>query len=110
MTEFLVSQTNPSTGIATEQNWQNDTYSSQRLPGGNPSTPASASVVSALKSTAPAQEINLKEALEWLLGSPQPQDAHLSDEELESRQARRADLLVWLLNLELRLSPYGDPA
>lgn len=107
MTEFLVSQTNPSNGIATDQNWQNETFSSQRSPGGNP---ASASLVSALKSTTPAQEINLQEALEWLLGSPQPQDAHLSDEELESRKARRADLLVWLLNLELRLSPYGDPA
>lgn len=135
MTEFLVSRTNPTTGIATDKNWHNDTYSSQqRVPGVNqgptpqgsapvsavPATAlpgsvgassgsASAAIVSALKTT-PTKEINLQEALEWLLGSPQPQDAHLSEDELESRKARRTELLMWLLNLELRLSPYGDPA
>jgi hypothetical protein len=59
----------------------------------------------------PAKEINLREALEWLLGSPEAShDVHLSDEERATRKERRMDLLMWLMNLELRLSPYREPA
>lgn len=116
MTEFLVSRTNPATGIATDRNWQNETFSSQRVPGVNQaggSASTTAGSASALTTSAPGatqHEINLQEALEWVLGSSQPQDAHLSEDEKEARQARRTELLMWLLNLELRLSPYGDPA
>lgn len=44
-------------------------------------------------------EIDLKNAFEWLL----------SDDHTENQvKERRCDLLIWLLNLELRLSPYVE--
>jgi len=59
----------------------------------------------------PNKEINLREALEWLLGNPEvTQEVQLSEEERASRKERRMDLLMWLMNLELRLSPYREPA
>lgn len=62
------------------------------------------------QATEPTREINLREALEWLLGSPETHEVLLSDEEKERRKERRMDLLIWLMNLELRLSPYTEPA
>ncbi|HEY9776024.1 MAG TPA: hypothetical protein V6C81_19835 [Planktothrix sp.] len=53
--------------------------------------------------------LNLRDALEWLLGSaPNPEDEELSHEEKAARSNRRMDLLMWLLNLEPRLAPYGE--
>ncbi|MCA9805639.1 MAG: hypothetical protein KC777_26895 [Cyanobacteria bacterium HKST-UBA02] len=56
------------------------------------------------------REIDLKEALEWLLGSPENHDLEMSENERRARKERRLDLLIWLMNLELRLSPYSEPA
>lgn len=57
------------------------------------------------------RNINLKDALEWLLGTHGSDEDHiLSDEERVARKERRVELLVWLMNLEPRLSPYKDPA
>ncbi len=64
------------------------------------------------KST-PSEErnINLKDALEWLLGTHTADEEHvLSDEERIARKERRVELLVWLMNLEPRLSPYKEHA
>ncbi len=56
-------------------------------------------------------DINLKDALQWLLGGEDSSElSFLSDEARSERQRRREDLLVWLMNLEVRLQPYGDPA
>jgi hypothetical protein len=53
--------------------------------------------------------LNLREALEWLLGSaPNPEEDDLSHEDKTARSNRRMELLLWLLNLEPRLAPYGD--
>ncbi len=92
MTDFLVSQSN-SAGFSASD-WQSESYAHQRS-----------------SESESAREINLREALEWLLGSPDACiDAHLSDEEKANRKERRMDLLIWLMNLELRLSPYREPA
>ncbi|MBZ0187047.1 MAG: hypothetical protein K8F91_12440 [Candidatus Obscuribacterales bacterium] len=56
------------------------------------------------------REVDLREALEWLLGPADSPDPAISASELMERKERRLDLLIWLMNLELRLSPYGDPA
>ncbi len=55
-------------------------------------------------------QLNLRDALEWLLGSHAPKDEEgaLSHEEKAARRNRRMELLMWLLNLEPRLTPYGD--
>lgn len=93
MTDFLVSQSN-SLGVSASD-WQSETYSHQKQSQDAEST----------------REINLREALEWLLGSPEAGiDMQLSDEERANRKERRMDLLIWLMNLELRLSPYREPA
>jgi hypothetical protein len=53
--------------------------------------------------------LNLRDALEWLLGSaPNPGDEELSHEDKAARSHRRMELLIWLLNLEPRLAPYGE--
>jgi hypothetical protein len=52
--------------------------------------------------------LNLREALEWLLGAPHTHDDDLSHEEKAARRNRRMELLLWLLNLEPRLAPYGE--
>lgn len=53
--------------------------------------------------------LNLRDALEWLLGSaPGPDDEELSHEDKAARSNRRMELLLWLLNLEPRLAPYGE--
>lgn len=55
-----------------------------------------------------SRPLNLRDALEWLLGAPPSEDDVLSQEERASRRNRRMELLVWLLNLEPRLAPYGE--
>ncbi len=93
MTDFLVSQSN-SAGLSASD-WQTESFAPQRQSEQSDSS----------------REINLREALEWLLGSPEAiNDMHLSDEEKSTRKERRVDLLIWLMNLELRLSPYREPA
>lgn len=53
--------------------------------------------------------LNLRDALEWLLGSTtNPEDDHMSHEEKNARSNRRMELIMWLLNLEPRLAPYGE--
>lgn len=53
--------------------------------------------------------MNLRDALEWLLGSAtNPEDDHMSHEEKSARSNRRMELIMWLLNLEPRLAPYGE--
>ncbi len=53
--------------------------------------------------------LNLRDALEWLLGpTTNPEDDHMSHEEKNARSNRRMELLMWLLNLEPRLAPYGE--
>jgi hypothetical protein len=50
--------------------------------------------------------MNLRDGLERLLtGSDQSEPA---DPERSVRQERSLELLLWLLNLESRLPPYGD--
>lgn len=84
MTEFLVSQNTAS--IPAGDDWQKETY----LRGSD------------------SREINLRDALDWLLGSDV--DGTLPAEEQTVRKERRVDLLIWLMNLELRLSPYSELA
>jgi hypothetical protein len=50
------------------------------------------------------KQLDLKESLEWLLGSDD--DFSLPQEERSMRRERRFELLLWILNLELRLNPY----
>jgi len=53
--------------------------------------------------------LNLRDALEWLLGAAtNPEDDHMSHEEKSARSNRRMELMMWLLNLEPRLAPYGE--
>ncbi len=47
-------------------------------------------------------EIDLSGAFDWLI-SP---ETEVTVEPEESVRERRLDLLIWLMNLELRLSPY----
>lgn len=58
------------------------------------------------------RNINLKDALEWLLGTTGSDEEHaLTEDERAARKERRVELLVWLMNLEPRLSPYSsEPA
>ena len=87
MTEFLVSQN--ATTIPAGDDWQKETYQGT-LKGSD------------------CREINLRDALDWLLGSDV--DGNLPLEEQTVRKERRVDLLIWLMNLELRLSPYSELA
>ena len=67
---------------------------------------ASSSVVSHTNAE-PSKVLDLRESLEWLLGSDG--DIGLSHEKKSANRERRVDLLIWLLNLESRLGPY-EPA
>src|SRR5271170_6156773 len=51
---------------------------------------------------------NLRHGLEWLLGQSGDINEVSSSESELARHERRIELLVWLLNLEKRLPPYGD--
>lgn len=92
MTDFLVSPPNNVAALPASDTWQNESYKAQ------PESPE-------------AKEINLREALEWLLGNSEPhQEMQLTEEEKANRKERRMDLLMWIMNLEMRLSPYREPA
>ena len=56
------------------------------------------------------QDVNLMEALDWILNSSEGQS--ISFEPDDTLTQRRLDLLMWIMNLERRLSPYPaqDPA
>ncbi len=58
---------------------------------------------------AEGHEINLCDALEWLFMGSESEDA-LSEPERQSRKERRLELLLWIMNLERRLSAYVEPA
>ncbi|MDZ4836117.1 MAG: hypothetical protein SGJ27_20250 [Candidatus Melainabacteria bacterium] len=97
MTDFLVSPNNTS-GLPASTTWQQESYNAQ-LKG---TTDAAQE---------PAREVNLREALEWLLRNPEGHEVpQVNEEEKTRRKERKVDLLIWLLNLELRLSPYHEPA
>ncbi|MBU6451571.1 MAG: hypothetical protein KGS72_07330 [Cyanobacteria bacterium REEB67] len=49
--------------------------------------------------------VDLKEALNVVVGEDQSL-VELSQDELSALEQRRVDLMIWLLNLEKRLSPY----
>jgi hypothetical protein len=55
---------------------------------------------------------DLRQSLDWLLraGTANEHEHDLSHEELQEKQRRRLDLLLWILHLEPRLTPYGEPA
>jgi hypothetical protein len=55
-------------------------------------------------------QLDLRPSLDWLLGAGPDHENDLSPEELKERQRRRLDLLLWILHLEPRLTPYGEPA
>ncbi len=72
--------------------------------------PAKTTLVSAAVNSSLTQNtLDVKESLEWLLGTEE--DAHLPSEEKLAKRERRFDLLLWLMNLEPRLGNYGggDP-
>lgn len=97
MTDFLVSQTNITAGLPASDTWQNESYTTH--------------LKAQAEATPEAKELNLREALEWLLGSAEPTtESNLTEEEKANRKERRMDLLMWIMNLELRLSPYREPA
>ncbi len=99
MTDFMVSPNNP-TGLPATENWQQESYSNNTQ-----------LKVTLDASQEPAKEVNLRDALEWLLRNPEGVDTHHDNEEEKSRRTeRKVDLLIWLLNLERRLSPYHEPA
>ncbi|MEZ4542314.1 MAG: hypothetical protein R3C24_00245 [Cyanobacteriota/Melainabacteria group bacterium] len=78
MTDFVTSTSNPMS-LPNDTDWQDKAY--------------------ARKPEESDGEIDLKNAFEWLL----------SDDHTENQvKERRCDLLIWLLNLELRLSPYVE--
>ena len=53
--------------------------------------------------------LDIRESIEWLLGrADQAEDRKLTLAEKIARQERRLELLIWLLNLERRLPPYGE--
>jgi hypothetical protein len=57
-------------------------------------------------------QLDLRQSLDWLLGTGigNEHEHDLSHEELQEKQRRRLDLLLWILHLEPRLTPYGEPA
>lgn len=55
------------------------------------------------------RHLDLRESLEWLLGAaPEQEDLDIPADEKSARRNRRMDLLLWILNLEPRLAPYGE--
>jgi hypothetical protein len=49
-------------------------------------------------------KVDLRQALSFVIDEEGPKE--LSEDELSALEQRRLDLIMWLLNLELRLSPY----
>jgi hypothetical protein len=50
-------------------------------------------------------KVDLRQALSFVIDDDSSAE-QLSDEEVSALEQRRLDLIMWLLNLELRLSPY----
>lgn len=50
---------------------------------------------------------NLRQGLDWLLGQGGEEEPGASETDA-ARHERRIELLLWILNLEKRLPPYGD--
>lgn len=99
MTDFLVTQNN-SSGLPASKDWQQESYSQTQLKVTVDATQDS------------PKEVNLRDALEWLLRNPEGDHEvhHGTEEERSRRKERKVDLLIWLMNLERRLSPYHEPA
>ena len=57
--------------------------------------------------TSPAEElkVDLRQALNFVI-EDESEKVDLSADEVSALEQRRLDLIMWLLNLELRLSPY----
>ncbi len=72
-------------------------------------TPTASSETSSQAASGSGQH-DLRQSFDWLLGSGHEHDNELSQEELQEKQKRRLDLLLWILHLEPRLTPYGEPA
>lgn len=70
--------------------------------------PQSDGIPARLQNCQPNHHLNLRDALDWLLGSNSHDDDGLSLDDKTARRNRRMDLLLWLLNLEPRLAPYGE--
>jgi len=50
-------------------------------------------------------KVDLRQALNFVIDEENDK-ADLSEDEVSALEQRRLDLIMWLLNLELRLSPY----
>jgi len=84
-------------------------------------TQAAASITVSAPSTDPSKEtvgttdqitlkteelkVDLRQALNFVI-EDESEKVDLSDDEVSAVEQRRLDLIMWLLNLELRLSPY----
>lgn len=70
-------------------------------------TQAAASISAAPEQTITTTEVSvdLRQALSFVIDE-EPGASGLSEEELSALEQRRLDLIMWLLNLELRLTPY----
>ncbi|MBS1997778.1 MAG: hypothetical protein JSS86_15755 [Cyanobacteria bacterium SZAS LIN-2] len=78
--------------------------------------PTLVSQASAVSVTSPSDQnvcqteeikVDLRQALNFVIEEDSATaDAALSDDEVTALEQRRLDLIMWLLNLELRLSPY----
>lgn len=56
-----------------------------------------------------SRHLDVRESLEWLLGpAPDHEELDMAPEEKSALKDRRMDLLLWILNLEPRLAPYGE--
>jgi len=99
VTDFLVSQNN-TPGLPASNNWQQESYNNTQLK------------VTMDTQQEPHKEVNLRDALEWLLRNPEGDHEvhHGTEEERSRRNERKVDLLLWLLHLERRLAPYHEPA
>jgi hypothetical protein len=73
-----------------------------------PAIVQAASAVSVQQEQAPETtevKVDLRQALSFVIDDDASAQ-QLSDEEVSALEQRRLDLIMWLLNLELRLSPY----
>jgi hypothetical protein len=73
-----------------------------------PQADGSSNRLQASQNQTPHHHLNLRDALDWLLGGVHHDEEELSQDDKTARRHRRMDLLMWLLNLEPRLAPYGE--
>jgi len=72
-------------------------------------SPTSNTPMAAGNNSPATRHLDLRESLEWLLGAtPEHEDLDMPADEKSARRNRRMDLLLWILNLEPRLAPYGE--